>query len=278
MSKGPSPLARAGLLLFSVAVVGALIGFSWEAHLSEQEEARLDTLMSQTGESLPGVPPRSEGPTAEEQAIVRRATQGLPPYKDVIAQPLAADFLGAQSPIAVAWFTTADTPQAVLDFYQGALVDAGLPPVQHRYNANAGYVGYLMPDTQQMHTVSVMAQGGETVVLVSAGRVDAFIANQGDVPPGVPLPPGTPQPMVLAFREEGRVRHTIVAELEPEQLPGLRAFYQQALEPKGWRLEEEAEGASGPQFLFRRGSSQLSAAAQREEANVRLYLTLEQPE
>ncbi|SEL03834.1 hypothetical protein SAMN05444354_103373 [Stigmatella aurantiaca] len=279
MPKGPSPLVRAGLLLFSVAVVGALIGFAWEARLSEQEEARLDTLMSRGAEGLPGVSPRSEGPTPEEQAVVRRATQGMPPYKDAIPQPLAADFLDENSPIAVAWFMTPDAPSAVLDFYQAALMDAGLPPVQRRYNANAGYIGYWMPDTQQMHTVSVLAQGEETMVLVSAGKVESFIANHGKVPPGVPLPPGARDPMVLSFREEGQVRHSIVTELGQEQVEGLRAFYQQTLEPQGWSMDDS--GPAGPEddsFSFRRGSSRLSAMVQREGARARFHLTLEQPE
>lgn len=279
MSRGPSPLVRVGLLFFSVSVVGALIGFGWEARLSEQEAARLDSLMTEDTHARAAPAVRHSGPSPEEQAIIQRATQGLPPYKDAVPQALAADFLDANSPIAVAWFITPDAPWAVLDFYQGALMDAGLPPVQHRYNANAGYVGYVLPRTKKIHTVSVLAQGGETMVFVSAGQVESFIENQGQLPPGVPLPPDTREPMTLAFREEGRVRYSVMAQLAPEQVNGLRAFYQQALEPQGWSLEDSGqESSQEPQFSFRRGGSRLSAMAQREGAGARLVLTLEHQE
>ncbi|WP_225413445.1 hypothetical protein [Stigmatella hybrida] len=277
MPQGPSPLARVGLLFFSVSVVGALIGFGWEARLSEQEEARIDNLLSEDTQGVREPPARQSGPSAEEKAIVQRATQGLPPYKDAVPQPLAADFLDANSPFAVAWFITRDTPWAVLDFYQDALLKEGLPPVQHRYNANAGYVGYVMPRTQKVHMVSVLAQGGETMVFVSAGQVESFIENQGQLPPGLPLPPGAREPVTLTFREEGRVRYSVMASLAPEQVNGVQAFYQQALEPQGWLLEDGArEPSPEPQFSFRRGDSRLNATVQREGAGARLYLSLEQ--
>lgn len=279
MSQGPSSLTRAGLLLFSVAVVGALIGFGWEEHAHQEDEARFEAMMAEgSKEGLPS-PKRYSGPSPEERAIIRRATAGMPPYKDAVPQALAADFLDPGSPIAAAWFMTKDTPDQVLGHYEGALLDAGLPIVHHRYNVNAGYVGYMVPSTKEMHTVSVLAQGGETAVFVSTGKVASFIESQGQqLPPGLTLPPGATKPVVLTFREEGRVRYTVMAEMSQEQVAELPQFFRSTLEPQGWTLEEEQDRVVESAVSFRRGPSRVSAMTQYEGARPRLYLTLEQQE
>jgi hypothetical protein len=276
MSKGPSPLARAGLLLFSVAVVGALIGFGWEASLYD-EEAPLVELPTGAADDLPSSPKWRSGPSSEERAIIQRATSGLPPYKDAVPEALAADFLDPGSRIAAAHFMTRDTPDEVLGYYRGTLLDAGLPIVQHRYNENAGYVGYMVPHTQVVHMVSALAQGGETAVFISSGQVASFIENQGEVPQGLPLPPGVSKPMVLTFRQEGRVRYSVMADLEAGQVREVAAFFRKAFESQGWKLEDVAEQDTGDvQVMVSRGSSRASAMAQRRGMGVRLYLTLEQ--
>jgi hypothetical protein len=275
MARGLSPLARAGLLLFSVAGVGALIGLAWEGQVHEREEARLEEMMSHAAQEL-NASSRPAGLTEGERRTVQRATQGLPPYKDAVPQALASDFLGPNAPMAAAWFMTDDAPQEVLDFYQGTLLDAGLPIYRHSYNANAGYVGFMEPDTQEMHTVSVLLQGGRTAVFVSSGTVAHLLDNPVPLPPWLSLPPGAGTPLVLSFREEGRVRYVISAELAPEAVNTLAPFYRGALEPQGWVLDGQVPRED--QLSFRRGSSRLDAAVQREGAAARLYLTLEQQE
>ncbi|ADO76148.1 hypothetical protein [Stigmatella aurantiaca] len=282
MTQRLSPLARAGLLLFSVAVVGALIGFAWEGEVHEREEARLEALMTSATQELnassraPSSAQASSGISEAERNIIQRATQGLPPYKGAVPQALAADFLGPNAPMAAAWFMTEDSPQEVLGFYQGSLLDAGLPIYFHNYNENAGYVGYMEPHTKVMHTVSVLVQGQQTAVFVSKGKVADLLDNPVPMPAGLSLPPGAGEPMVLSFREEGRVRYVITADLEPEKVNALNAFYRGALEPQGWVMDEPEPGSN--QVSFRRGSSRFDAAVQREGAAARLYLTLEQQE
>jgi hypothetical protein len=276
MSAGLSPFWRAGLLLFSVAVVGALMGLVWEGEVHEREEARLDAQMTRATEELVSSYRQPSGLTEAERHTVQRATQGLPPYKDAVPQALAADFLGPHAPMAAAWFVTEDPPQEVLDFYEGNLLDAGLPIYRHSYNANAGYVGYMEPDTKEMHTVSVLLQGERTAVFVSKGQVSELLEHPSSLPPGMQLPPGAGTPMVLSFREEGRVRYVITADFPEGQAPGLAPFYRGALEPQGWVMQEPVPGSS--QLSFRRGSSRFDAAIEREGAAARLYLTLEQQE
>jgi hypothetical protein len=276
MSQGPSPLARAGLLLFSVAVVGVLIGLGLESSLYGGE-VDLVELPTGAADDIPQSPRWYSGPSPEERAIILRATAGLPPYKDAVPQALAADFLDPGSRIAAAWFMTRDTPEQVLGYYRGTLLDAGLPIVQHRYGENAGYVGYMTPHTEEMHMVSALAQGGETAVFISAGQVGSFVEHQGQVPQGLPLPRGVRKPMVLTFRQEGRVRYSVVAELEEGQVVELKDFFRRAFEAQGWKIDDVSErGTQEMQLMVSRGGSRATAMAQRQGVGVRLYLSLEQ--
>jgi hypothetical protein len=275
MTNGPSYGLRAGLLLLTVALVGGLVGFGWEFGLHEAEalpdEPSVEpALISEPHEGGTGL-------SDLERSIVRRATGGLPPYKDAVPQPLAADYLDPGSRIAAAWFMTRDTPEAVLGFYERALLEAGLPLVKHRYNANAGYVGYMEPHTQQLHLVSVLAQGGETTVFVSYGQVASFLESQGgQVPADLPLPANAQQPVVLTFQGEGRVRYSVMSEVQEARVEDLAAFYRKSFEERGWKLEDlTQDAADATQLMASRGDVRATAMVQQRGQGVRLYLTLD---
>jgi hypothetical protein len=277
-SEGPSPLVRTGLLFFSISVVGILIGFGWEMGTHEEDEALLDELVQQGPDGLPDSPDWRRGPSEEEREIIQRATAGLPPYKDAVPQALAADYLDPGSNLAAAWFMTPDSPEEVLSFYRKELEKAGLPPIEHRYNGNAGYVGYMEPKSKRVHTVSVLAQGGETAVFVSAGQVASFLEGQGRVPSGLPMPEEVEQPVVLTFRHEGRIQYSVMADLPEGEVKKLSDFYRESFGVQGWNLENVSEPSTDEtHFLVSRGSSRATALVQRQGAGVRLYLTLDQP-
>jgi hypothetical protein len=276
--RGPSPLVRTVLLLFSVSVVGILIGFGWEMSTHEEDEVVLDGLVPSGTAALPDSPAWYRGPSAEEREVIQRATSGLPPYKDAVPQALAADYLDPGSPLAAVWFMTPDSPDEVLGFYRKALEEAGLPAVEHRHNANAGYVAYMEPSSKRVHTVSVLAQGGETAVFVSSGQVDSFLESQGRVPSGLPLPEDVEEPVVLTFRHEGRIQYSVMADLPEGRVKALSDFYRESFGVQGWKLEDASErGADEAHFLVSRGSSRATALVRRQGAGVRLYLTLDQP-
>ncbi|WP_224364601.1 hypothetical protein [Hyalangium versicolor] len=267
-------------MLFSVAAVGALIGTGLESGFSEDEETPLVELPTGAGDEIPSSPKWYSGPSPEERAITLRATAGLPPYKNAVPEALAADFLDPNSRIAAAYFTTPDRPDEVLNYYQGALLDAGLPIVQHRYNENSGYVGYMTPHTKEMHMVSALAQGGETTVFVSSGQVVSFVENQGQqVPQGLPLPPGASKPVVLTFHQEGRIRYSVMAEMQAGKVQEVAAFYRRAFEAQGWKIESMSDQNPLQQDLMAsRGGSRATAMASQQGAGVRLYVTLDQQE
>ncbi|HZH13871.1 MAG TPA: hypothetical protein VE057_05870 [Archangium sp.] len=276
-SPGPSSLLRVVLLVFSIVVVGSLIGFGWEVgvhgNVLEEEEA-LESLMAAEEDTAPDW---RKGPSEEEREIIQRATGGLPPYKDAVPQALAADYLPGSN-LAAAWFITPDSPQQVLGFYSEALEKAGLPPVEHYYNSNAGYVAYMEPGSKRVHTVSALAQGGETAVFVSAGQVDSFLRGGNQVPAGLPLPPEAEEPVVLTFRREGRIQYSVLAQLPEGQVKALSDFYRESFAVQGWKLESEsAESTRETHLQVSRGNSRATALVQQQDDGVKLYVTLDQP-
>ena len=275
MSNAPSPWLRAGLLLFCVAVVGTLVGASWESSIpSEEAEFEAESLAGQ-----PTSPFWYDGPSKASRQIVQRATAELPPYRDAVPQALESDYMGPDSRIAVAWFMTNDTPDQVLNFYHRAILDAGLPVLAHRYNANAGYVGHMDPSTKETHLVSVLAQGKQTWVFISSGEATSLLKDQEQVPQELPLPRESQEPIVLAFRGEGLVRYSVQADVPQGKAAELAAFYRRAFSVQGWTLErEEEQETGGRHMLASRGRERVSALVQPQQDGARLLLTLDKQE
>jgi hypothetical protein len=268
------PWLRAGLLLFCVAVVGALVGTGWESTLPPEENLEADSLAG-----LPTSPYWYSGPSEANRQVVQRATAELPPYKDAVPQALEADYLGPNSRIAVAWFMTHDTPDQVLGFYRQALLEMGIPVLAHRYNANAGYVGHMDPSTKETHLVSVLAQGGQTWVFVSSGGATSLLQAPEQLPKELPLPEGVQEPVVLAFRQEGNTRYSVQADVPQGRAEELAAFYRTTFGAQGWTLESgEEQEAGGMHMLASRGRDRISALVQPRGDGAQLLLTLDKQE
>jgi hypothetical protein len=279
MPRGPSLWLRFSLLLCCVAVVGALLGAGWESIAASEEEVPEDVWEAQPLSELPESPMWYGGPSEGQRQVVQRATAQLPPYHDAVPQALAADYLDPGSSIAVAWFVTRDPPERVLRFYREALLGEGLPVMEHRYNLQAGYVGHVDPASREAHLVSVLAQGGETVVFVSSGQVDSFLQGPSPLPKGLPMPEGAEAPVVLAFHQEGRVRYSVQAAVPQAGVAELAAFYRETFSARGWTLEDAAEHEAGETHLLAsQGDSRISALVQPQEGGALLLLTLDAQE
>lgn len=275
MRRTVSPWVRVSLLLLCVAVVGALLGVGWESFEAREQELP-DMAQGSGAAGLPTSPINEESGLSEvERQVVHRATEDLPPYHDAVPRALGADYLGPESPIAVAWFSTRDTPAQVLGFYRESILAAGLPVMQHDYNGSAGYVGHVDPASHQAHLVSVVAQGAETLVFVSSGQLDAVLEGQPPVPGVLPMPVGAASPVVFTFRDEGRVRYSVQAEVPRARAGELAASYRQMLATQGWTLEAVEPSAGVTHLLASRGDSRVSALVQPSSEGARLLLTLD---
>ena len=230
------PVVRVPALLFSVAVVGGLIGFSWEHAVYRGSDSSQEWSPPELDTDVEGT---SSGwvRTPAEEAILQRALVHFPPYpKATRPEALAADYLGPGAPMAVAWFSTQDTPAKVLEHYSQALLAKGLPVLHQRHGEKGGYVGYWSPATEEVRLVSTLAQGGETLVFVSSGQVGAMLQRAAAVPDWVPMPGELAETRTVNFHLEGASHHVVTGQLtEPSPAEAARRYGELFL-ARGWEV------------------------------------------
>lgn len=280
-TSGSSWGLRLGALLFSIAVAGGLIGFTWEQAVDEATPEAPEFAIPIGSEPL-APPPPGPSRSPEEQAVLQRALSHFPPYpRGSRPEVLAADYLGASAPIAVAWLSTSDPADTVLEHYRQVLEEKGLPPLGLRYNANAGFVGYWAPGTDEVYLVSVLAQGSETLVFVSAGQVGSLLEGSGNVPEWVPLPPRIEQRAGLSLALEGATQYTVSAVLPGGPLAEATEAYRSLAAQQGWSVRpRDSSVGEGAELELRRGSIQGTASLRRgaEASEIHLFLSfLERP-
>ncbi|CAM3078831.1 hypothetical protein G4177_04770 [Corallococcus sp. ZKHCc1 1396] len=242
------PAFRAGTLLASVAVVGVLLGVAWEdvrysgaPTALERVEAQVEA--RETAQDT-GLPAR----TKRDEAILARTLTYFPPYpKASRPEALAADYMGPDAPIAVSWFATTDSSDQVLEHYRKVLLDQGLPVIGMRFNPNAGYVGYWVPDTEEVRLVSTLHQGGETMAFVSAGQMANVLNRDSRVPDWIPVPPGLQVTSSLTLKMEGLDNTTVTGTMSAATVEAAEQIYRKTLRSRGW----VAEDGSSPSFQQR---------------------------
>lgn len=276
MSRVPRLAVRVLSLLFSAVVVGGLVGFGW-GRLAEEEVAPEPVDRVVPEDARPVV--RRGARTPEEEAVLERALSAFPPYpRGSRPEVLAADYLGPDAPVAVAWFSTEDAPDQVLSHYRDTLLEAGLPVLGERHGEQAGYVGYWSPSTEAVHLVSVLAQGGETLVFVSSGQVAPLLKGSPEVPGWIPLPAQTEEPTTLTFQMEGATQYTVSGRLAGMSLSEAAELLQRTFGERGWSVQAlQAPGEMSAELEVHRGSVRglvmVRQAPSLLEAEVYLSLT-----
>ncbi|MCY1044238.1 hypothetical protein OV208_23165 [Corallococcus sp. bb12-1] len=248
MSERSSWVARIVGGLLCLAVLGGLMGAALEGVIYRDAPTPLEKVQAKADLEL-AQPPPSGRRSAADEAILARALVHFPPYPNASSRPeaLAADYLGPDVPIAVAWFSTQDPPQKVLLHYRQVLRDAGLPVLGHEFSAYGGYVGYWSPATKEMRMVSVLYQGGETLVFVSAGEVAKALESQSAPPRWVPLPAGADKPQVITLQLEGVTQFLVAGESPTGSMAEVEADWRRAMAAKGWEAGPSSE--AGPNAL-----------------------------
>lgn len=262
MTPAERPLSRAAAILISMAALGVLLGISLER---AQVAASPDT---PDPSSAPAPVSRPEEP---RDLAPLRALAALPPYKDATPRPLAEDYLGPNAPAAVAWFSTPDSPDEVLAFYRNALAAEGHLLVEHHYGPSAGYVGYLAPDTEELHLVSVLAQGRETLVFTSVAKLSQSLA--GTWPSELPCSEGAVERLSLSLPPEAGGR-SVAARIPVGSLGGVLDAYRRALVAAGWEVEPTEGDADQARLTAHRGGTSATAYLRRAPDGVHLYINL----
>jgi hypothetical protein len=213
----------------------------------------------------------------EEELALQRALSHFPPYPRASRpEVLAVDYLGPQAPISVAWLTTKDTPDQVLEHYRQLLEEKELPVVGVRYSEHAGFVGYLDTESTDVYLVSVLAQGGETLMFVSAGSLVSLLEGGGRAPEWLPLPPQLEQQASLSFTLEGATQHTLSGVVPVRLLEEVADTYRTLLSSQGWSIGAVHLGEREMEFEVSRGQVQGTASLRRhpEAPEVHLFLSL----
>jgi hypothetical protein len=211
--------------------------------------------------------------------------RGLPPYPKASPRRL----LGARPgrPLeAISWFSTSDSLDRVLGFYEQAFAAGKLNANSYRWGDRRGYVSwyeYRYPDDGGspgfegvLHMVSASREGGQTVVLLSATDPDRMLTQASPLPVGMRLPPGA-QPQVLDLGELGQQRATVFAHY-PEQTPeGLADQLAKVWRADGWVLEERLAALDGRVSLVARQGGRLQlVVVEPAPVGVRLLVNLEE--
>jgi hypothetical protein len=245
------PAFRTAAVLFSVAVVGVLMGIAWEDVTYGKTESALDQMEARAAAQEAKEDSKDDAfrRSKREEAILSRSLTYFPPYPNAgRPEALAADYLGPDVPIAVSFFTTKDSSDQVLDHYRKVILEQGLPVIGVRFSENTGYVGYWEPDTEEIRLVSTMQQGGETMAFVSAGQVGNMLQRHAaQIPAWAPVPPSLQSASSMTLNMEGMQSTMVTGRVTAESVEDAERDYRSTLRLTGWA----AEDGSSPGFQQR---------------------------
>jgi hypothetical protein len=242
------------------SVLGTVIAFRREA---EDEQARQALEAADDGASAePLEPPDKSG------RVTLAAVQGLPQYPGAHVRPISS---GEQ--LEVAWFSTRDSVEQVLAFYEKEFTEKGVMPVSYQYSEHAGYAGYMDVPDHRMHLVSVIRQKDETLVFPSTSYPEKMLAGGSAPPAGVPNIAGAESTLSFDLGGGPDKRQVWLATYAGQSLEQVTTAWSKGLEGNGWavkRTEEEGE----PRLAAERAGGSLQVAIRRDpSAKVAVYVT-----
>jgi predicted RNA binding protein YcfA (HicA-like mRNA interferase family) len=223
--------------LVTGAIAGRLSDVPDESNLLALAEA-------QAKQATPrGAPARSgvDVSTPDEVSLA-----GIPPYPGAAPRSVTRLSNVVGVPVSASWFTTADSPDAVLAFYENAF-GSEEHVSSFRDGEGLGYVAYRLDRDladggvdSVLRMVTVVPRPGENLVLVSNSQPQRVLEAAPVLPDGVALPEGAREVNVVSLGEvEGGA--TVTATVSGD-LPTTRSAMVKALEGQGWVVMAQ-EGA-----------------------------------
>lgn len=259
-----------GIILLASAALGiaagvmlAVANLPGEAAQFEEDDA-VSTAVAKVmpmGQALAQRDPMEPDPASLE---------GVPPYPQAAPRKLTSQSVVSGMPMNVAWFSTHDSAQQVLAFYEKAFVADDRAVVSHRYSDAIGYVGWVEATHESLHMVSVVRQGDETVVLISRTDPQQFFDKPRQLPNGVLLPPGAEPPQIIELSELSLDRRTIYARAPNLEPAAAKAFFVRELPKLNWSVSEDDDGL----VAKKENSTQVIGLAAQGEG-TRILITLD---
>jgi hypothetical protein len=215
--------------------------------------------------------------------------QGVPPYPNLSSPPrrIVRTPPGATEVNAISWFTTDDSVDRVLSFYEESYAAANIMYTAHRFSDKRGYVAWFErranPDGGSpefgdgiLHMIFASREGGATTVLLSANEPYRMLQRVSSLPGGVTLPDGA-RPQVLNLGEPGADHFAIFAEYEGKTPQELTGEVREGMRRGGWIVSEEATSPEGRATLVAALRSYVQIAVIEGTARgAQVLVTLEQ--
>jgi len=278
-----------GWVLLAAAAIGSLAGVI----IAEQRQQEMETEMQDVQRQIEKLTPMGM-PLAVPAAASRdpmapdpQSLKGLPPYPGAAPRRLMTNPKGQGVPMAVSWFSTRDSAETVLRFYERRFAESEVMAVSHRYNPRQGYVAWMeeppldwdaglpmdLPNGV-LHMVSALEEGSQTMVLVSASRPQNVLAARPPLPAGVAVPPGSAQPFVVEMNETGLQRQSIYVSVKMSMDDAVK-YYEEYFRTQGYAITDRADSAVRRSLVAGRGDQLQVVVVKKEQEGAQLLITNE---
>jgi hypothetical protein len=248
-------------LLLMTAVLGTVSGVGLSAWKNAREERELEKARDPIGRTGNAPRPNVYELAGKKTFANPEAVKFLPEYPKAVPTDLAETTLQEGVPMKAAMFSTTDSLDSVLEWYQAELDKQHQVTVSQRWGDGAAYVGFQGPDAK-MHTVSLMRSGSHTFVFLANSDPEAFLRSKAQRPAGMPEVPGLSNEVSFDFSDEGLLRTSYMARTASLTLSEAVDFYRKELADQGWKIEQTDDKTKGAVRL----------EAKRERKNLSLTL------
>jgi hypothetical protein len=270
-------------VLGAAAALGGLGGLVL-ARRAPDPDAVLTLSDRAVARALPAAP---AAPRPDMMAPDPLSLRGIPAYPGASPRRITGSTPRGGALNAISWFTTHDSVDRVLGFYEQAWSAANVVHARHRYGEQRGYVAWFEHAHTRdggppvfgdgvLHMVAALDEGSQTMVLVSATEPQKLLEAMSPLPPGVRLPPGAGRPQVINLGEAGEERTSVFASCRgsPEEVAGQ---LEQSLALDGWTVEERAVAPGGRVTVVARQAPRLQiAVVEGGPSGADVLITLEQ--
>lgn len=269
------PIAR---VLGGTALIGILAG----AGISTLQQRKIDRELERMYDEGQTLVPSAVPPEVKVEDYMRpdpESLRGIPPYPGANPRRMSSMPTYQGQEFAVAWFSTSDSVDQVISFYEKVFHGLPTPVVSHRFSPNGGYAGfYEMPPLDggldggkvdvmagKVHLVSAVHSGSQTLVFVSNSQPMAYLNQATTLRGGVELPPNALRPQVISIGEGPVKKKTVFSVVPGSSLEDVRMHFEQSYTSSGWKLAP---------WVFNDDGS-ISTSATRKDENSTLLLKSE---
>lgn len=277
-----------GWVLLGAAAIGSLAGVV----IAERKQAELETEMEDVQRQVEqlspmGLPLEPNAATRDPMAPDPQSLRGLPAYPGATPRRMMTNPKGQGEPMAVSWFSTKDTAEQVLQYYERHFLAQDVLATSHRYTPKQGYVAWMeeppldwdaglpmdLPNGV-LHMVSAVQSETQTIVLLSASRPQNILAGRPHLPDGVVVPPGSAQPFVVELNERGQERESIYVNAKLSMDQAVK-YYEEHFRTQGFAVTDRADAAERRSLVASRGDQLQMVVVKKDGEGAQILITNE---